>query len=172
MTSSALRRATRKVAVLGATASVVGAGAVCVQSAASWRAAEAPLDATPVSANTIGASLEAEHQRTQALAGQLDQVTLQMADLQSALYAANGAMADQTGATWAVQGQLDGAQSKLTAVQRKLKAAQKRLAQLNAAAARQAALNAAATRTSPTKRVVTSTGGSGKKGGEHDDDDD
>ena len=38
MTSSAMKRATRKALVLGTTAGVIGAGAFAVQNAADWRA--------------------------------------------------------------------------------------------------------------------------------------
>jgi len=170
MTASAMKRATRKALVVGATASVIGVGAVCVQNAADWRAASAPLDATPVSATSISGALEAQHQRAGALAGQIDQVALQMADLQSALQAANGALAGQNSTASTVQDQLKAAQTKLATIQNQLKAAQQRLAQLNAAAARQAALNAAgAQRTTVVKKVVTTTGASGSGGVSGDD---
>lgn len=169
MTTSLVHRATRKAIVVGASVSVIGVGAVCIQNAANWRAESAPLDATPVSASTIGGALQAEQQRTQTLASQLDQVALQTADLRSALAAANGAMADQNGTAASVQDQLDAAQAKLNAVQKQLAAAQKRLAQLNAAAARQAALNAAA-KHKIVNKVTTTTGASGGGSGEHDDD--
>ena len=168
-TGSVLHRATRKALVVGATASVIGAGAMCVEYAANWRADSAPLDANAVSATSIGSSLDAQHQRTRALAGEIDQVALQMADLRSALQAANGAMAAQSDSASTVQDQLEAAQTKLAAMQGQLKAAQARLAQLNAAAAKQAALNASSTRTI-VKKVVTTTGASGAGGsGEHDD---
>ncbi len=168
-TGSVLHRATRKALVVGATASVIGAGAMCVEYAANWRADSAPLDANPASATSIGSSLDAQHQRTVALAGEIDQVALQMADLRSALQAANGAMSAQDGTASTVQGQLKAAQAKLATIQGQLKAAQARLAQLNAAASKQAALNASAKRT-VVRNVVTTTGASGAGGsGEHDD---
>ena len=167
-TNSVLHRATRKALVVGATASVIGVGAVCVEYAANWRADSAPLDASPASANSIGSSLAAQHQRTLALAGEIDQVAQQMADLRSALENANGAMATQNGTAAAVQSQLKAAQTKLATIQGQLKAAQTRLTQLNAAAAKQAALNASARRT-VVKKVVTTTGASGGSGGGHDD---
>jgi chromosome segregation ATPase len=167
MTTSVVQRATRKVLVAGATASVIGAGAFCVQAAADWRAASAPLDTAPVSATSIGSALETQHQRAGGLASQIDQVALQMADLRTALQAANGAMANQSGTASTVQGQLNAAQTKLTTIQKQLKAAQTRLVQLNAAAAKQAAINASAAHGTTTivKKVVTTTGASGKKGG-------
>ncbi|HEY5628834.1 MAG TPA: hypothetical protein VIR16_04925 [Candidatus Limnocylindrales bacterium] len=166
-TQSILHRASRKALVVGATASVIGAGAMCVEYAANWRADSALLDANPASATSIGSSLAAQHQRTQALAGEIDQLTQQMADLRSALQAADGAMATQNGTASAVQNQLNAAQAKLATIQGQLKTAQARLAQLNAAAAKQAALNASAKNT-VVKKVVTTTGASGGTGG-HDD---
>lgn len=170
MTSSVLHRATRKALVVGASATVIGAGVVSVEYAANWRAASAPLDLSPVSASSIGSSLDAEHQRTTTLSGEIDQVALQMADLRSALDAANGALTQQNGAASQVQSQLGAAQTKLATIQGQLKAAQQRLAQLNAAAAKQAALNAAAQKTVIVKRVTTTTGASGSGSGGHNDD--
>lgn len=167
MTNAALQRASRKALVVGATATVIGGGALCVEYAANWRAAAAPLDTVPVSATSASNALEAERQRTKTLTAQLDQVTLQLGDLQTALDSANGAMAGQNDAAAGIDGQLQSATAKLAKVQTQLTAAQNRLTQLNAAAAKQAALNAAAKRTA-TRRVVTTTGASGRVGGDDD----
>lgn len=169
MSATLVGRVTRKAVVIGATVAVLGIGLVSVQLATQWRAAAAPLDTNPVSATSISDAMAAQQQRAQILAGQIDQVGVQVTDIRSALQAANGAMADQNGNAADVQAQLKGAQSKLATLQSQLKAAQKRLAQLNAAAARQAALNAAAK-----KRVVTVTTsrGGGGGGGEHEGGDD
>ncbi len=162
MSESLVRRLARKAAVLGITAGVLGAGVVSVQVAADWRAASAPLDATPVSASSINDAMAVEQARAQQLTSELDQVAGQISDISSAVKAANDAVTAQSGDAATVQDQLNAAQSKLAAMQAQLKAAQSRLAQLNAAAARQAALNAAAAK----NPIVTTTTTTSTSGGE------
>ncbi|MFN8628801.1 MAG: hypothetical protein U0838_00295 [Chloroflexota bacterium] len=70
------------------TVAVLGIGLVSVQLATQWRAAAAPLDTNPVSATSISDAMAAQQQRVQTLAGQIDQVGVQVTDIRSALQAA------------------------------------------------------------------------------------
>jgi septal ring factor EnvC (AmiA/AmiB activator) len=168
MSGELLRRLARRAAVLALTLAVIGVGVGTVQLAARWRAESAPIDAAPVGMDSIGADAAAEVDRTQALSGQVDDVTRQIADLGTAVSSASDSVSGDTDNAQTLQKQLDQAKTRLQTVQKQLKAAQARLDALNAAAARQAALNAAARRSAP-----AATSGSGgyhdDGGGEHDD---
>jgi chromosome segregation ATPase len=141
MRKEMLVRLARRAIVLAATIAVIAVAAGTVQVAAQWRAAEAPLDAAPVSMGTLQDQFAAEDQRAGDLAGQVDGVATQISTLQSALVAANGSVADDTQSATDLQAQLAAAKTKLAGLQKQLKAAQARLGELNRAAARQAALN-------------------------------
>lgn len=144
MSGEWLRRLVRRLAVVALTVGVIGIAIGTVQVAAQWRAESAPLDAAPVSMDTINAEATVETSRAAALYGQIADVEAQVGGLGDALAAAHGNVSGDTDSAQALQRQLDKAAARLKVLQGQLKAAQARLSQLNAAAARQAALNAAA----------------------------
>jgi chromosome segregation ATPase len=156
----------RRGAVAVATAGVLVVGAATVQVAAEWRASSAQLDVAPVGMETIGDAYSAETVRTTELAGQVDEIAGQLADLKSALIAADDAMTDDQAQAEDLQRRLDSSKDRLETLQRQLKAANARLNDLNRAAARQAALNRQASVRSAGTSASTSP-----HDDDHDDDD-
>ena len=76
-------RLMRRLGVLALTVGVIGVGVGTVHVAAQWRAAEAPLDVSPVSMETITAESEAEASRAAVLAGQVADVATMLDGLRS-----------------------------------------------------------------------------------------
>ena len=155
MSRDLLTRIARRALVLAATGAVIGVGVFTVQLASEWRAAEAPLDTSPVSLSTINDQYAAETERTSDLERQIGGVATQVSGLQAALITANGSMDGDAASAAKLRDQLAAAKDKLTSMQKQLKAAQGRLDALNRAAARQAALN----------RQAKASGGGGGGGG-------
>ncbi len=168
MSRELLGRVFRRIVVLALTIAVIGVGVATVQVAARWRAEAAPIDVAPVGLDTIAAAAASESDRTSSLAGQIDGVAGQIADLSGALTTANEGISGDSDNALALQKQLAKASAKLQAIQKQLKAAQARLDALNAAAARQAALNAAAART-PARSSATAAPTYHESEGGHDD---
>lgn len=161
-----LARLGRRGAVAVATAAVILVGVATVQVSADWRRSSAPLDTAPVGMEVIGSDYSAETDRSTELAGQVDEVAAQLADLKGALIAANGSMTDDEAQAAALQLKLAGSQDRLEALQRQLKAANARLNELNRAAARQAALN----RQASARSTGSTTSAPRDEGRERDDD--
>lgn len=167
MSRASLARLARRALVLAGTLAVIGVAAGTVQLASEWRAAEAPLDAAPVSLTTIEEQYAVEEERAADIAAQMDGVAGQVSSLQAALIAAGGSVDTDAQTATALQAKLDAATAKLTGMQKQLKAAQRRLEALNRAAERQAALNRNARSASS-----TSSGSSGSTSqGDHEDED-
>lgn len=167
MSKASLARLARRGLILGATLAVIGVGAGTVQLAAEYRAAEAPLDAAPVSMSSIEQEYAIEEERAADIAAQVDGVAGQVSSLQAALIAAGGSVSTDAKTAVDLQAQLDAAKTKLTSMQKQLKAAQRRLEALNRAAARQAALNRAAS-----NRSSVSSGSGQYEDEDHDDGED
>lgn len=165
MTGVWQHRLGRRLGVVVLIVLAVGLGAVTVQVAGQWRAAEAPLDGSPVSIDAIGEAAQLEQDRAAALSGQVGEVAAQVDTLRAALSSAHDNASSDATHVKALQQQLSKSTGRLKALQRQLQAAQDRLAQLNAAAARQSALNGAA-------RSSGGGGGGGEEGDDRGDDDD
>ena len=159
MSRDLLTRIARRALVLAATGAVIGVGVFTVQLASEYRAAEAPLDAAPVSLSSVSDQYAIEAARASDLETQIGGVAAQVSDLQAALIAANGSLGGDADTATMLRDQLASAKDKLTGMQKQLKAAQSRLDALNRAAARQAALN----------RQARAGGGGGGGGGGGDD---
>lgn len=162
MSRDLLARIARRALVLAMTGAVIGVGAFTVQLASEWRAAEAPLDTSPVSLSAISDQYAIESERAAALETEIGGVATQVSDLRAALIAATDSLDGDADSAEMLRDQLAAAKDKLTSMQKQLKAAQGRLDALNRAAARQAALN---------RQAATTRSGGGGSGGEGDDDD-
>jgi septal ring factor EnvC (AmiA/AmiB activator) len=165
-------RLLRRLGVIAVTVGVIGIAVGTVHVAAEWRAAEAPLDVSPVSMETITAESQAEAGRAAVLAGRVADVVSVVDGLQSAISTANTNTAADSKHASELQGQLARTSARLKDLQSQLEAAQARLAQLNAAAARQAALNAAARASRSASGSSGSGGHAARQGGEPGDDGD
>jgi chromosome segregation ATPase len=155
-------RHARRAVVVVATAAVVVAGAWTVQLAGEWRAAEAPLDAAPISASSVADDLAGEQARTRELEAQLLHVARQVTELEAAVSTAGSAAEEGVGHAEQLDERLRAARTRLATMQRQLRDASARLEALNRAAARQAAINARA----------QAAGTSDSPAREHDDGDD
>ncbi len=96
----------RRAAVVAAAGLSLTVGGIAVRAAAAWTAAEAPLNAAPLSVTTLAQQLADEQARSVALQKQLSSLTSQSGDLSAALKGARArAVADAREAK-ALQGRL------------------------------------------------------------------
>ncbi len=160
-----LERMARRLTVVALVAGVVGVSVGTVRVAADWRSVAAPLDAAPISMDTIAGDAAAEDDRAGVLSSAVDDTAAQIAALRAVIAAADANVTTDTGSASALRRQLDASAKRLRLLQAQMKAAQSRLSQLNAAADRQAALNAAARAAG----AAASRSGGGEEEGERGD---
>jgi peptidoglycan hydrolase CwlO-like protein len=126
----------RRTLIAVATGAVLAVAVGTVRVAADWRAAAAPLDAPPVSAQALQAQLADELARAQALSAEIDSLGGQINDLESVLATAGDRVGGDTVAAETLKSDLDVAKQQLTSLQKQLKAAQARLAAASAVKAK------------------------------------
>jgi hypothetical protein len=133
------RRAAVTVGVVGS----LGLGAAAIDAAAQWTASAAPLQAPPVSAESLAAQLANEQARGTDLETRLQAAISQTSQLQAALDAAKGRIAADDGTARTLRAQVADSQRRLAALNKQAAAAGAALqvdVARQAAAARQAAL--------------------------------
>lgn len=153
----------RRAAVVAAAGLSLTVGGIAVRAAAAWTAAEAPLNAAPLSVTTLAQQLADEQARSVALQNQLSALTSQSGDLSAALKGARArAVADAREAK-ALQGRL--------AAARRTPAASARLT-VAPTTGRSGQTAAIPTPTAPPVQATTgasgATGGGGEKEGGDD----
>lgn len=151
-----IKLAIRRTIVVAAVVLSLALGGVAVRAAAAWTAASAPLEAPPVSADTLGQQLADEQQRSAALEAQLAGLMNQSNDLSDALQAARDRATSDSRTAKSLQAQLAAAQKKLAALEQAARRA----------AAQRAASSAATPR--PTAHATSGASGQGGEGGGDD----
>jgi len=113
------RRAAVTAGVLGS----LGLGATAIDAAAQWTAAAAPMQAPPVSPESLASQLADEQARGTDLQSRLQAAITQAAQVQAALDAAMARIATDGGTARALRAQVIAAQMKLAALDRQAAAA-------------------------------------------------
>jgi len=154
------RRAAVTVGVVGS----LGLGAATIGAAAQWTAAAAPMQAPPVSAESLALQLANEQARGTDLQSRLQAAITQASQVQAALDAANARIATDGGTAKALRAQTVGAEKKLAALNKQVAAA---AAALKTAATRHASVTSTARPT--TTHATTGASGAAASGGGGDD---
>ena len=135
--NSTVRVVARRAAVTVGVVGSLGLGAATIDAAAQWTAAAAPMQAPPVSAESLASQLANEQARGTDLQSRLEAAITQASQVQAALDAANARIATDGGTAKALRTQIAAAEKKLAALNKQAAAT---TAALKAAAARQAVM--------------------------------
>jgi len=120
---SALSPALRHVLVAAVVVGSLLLGAATIQAAGTWTASQAPLDAPPVTVESLQDRLAAEEARGADLRARLDALTTQAAEVQAALDAAQAQVATDAATARALQVRLAQAKTQLMTLNRRIAAA-------------------------------------------------
>jgi hypothetical protein len=144
---NAIRLALRRLLVAVAVVGSLLLGAATIHAAGDWTASQAPLDAPPVTVESLQGRFAAEEARGADLRARLEAVTAQAAEVQAALDAAGTQVAKDEATARALQKRIARARTQLTALNQRIAAAVRQ-----ASTAARTVVQPAATRPAATPR--------------------
>ena len=153
-----VRRSTTLIAVI----LIVALGFLAIRVAAAWTANAAPLEVAPVSVETLNAQLDAERSRSAQLSSELQRLTSQSVDLNTALEAARTQIAQDADHAAKLSKDLASAKKKLRSLEKSIRAARLALAKQP---------TVTVTTVATTRTATTSGGGHEDEDDEEHDDD-